>query len=483
MIFILVMIKQFIKLCLASILSLSLNAGLQAQELTPTVQATQDAAVTEDIASKAKNFVQEAQRAYPHVGVAFSEQDGKIFLWNPNFNTALSILDTDRFLEFLSNQDWLDAVQILSLRNFPHDAGTLLNVLSKTSQLKTLSLTEMELTADYFETLTPTLAEMPSLQFLNLSYTNLGIAGRNTLTALVNMLSAIPNLQTLDLFRNHLRDLTPLVPAFATMTHLNELRLGDNDLWEMPPSGWQALISLPSFLANLQDLDLRYNEFETMQSDCFGKFVEFVSSMPNLRSLDLWGNSLGAKFESLAPAIAQMSNLNELYLTQNNLNEMSADGWRALISAQSNIRYLNLTCCNLGSMQEDSFMAFAEFLSSLTNLNELNLSENDLEPISLDDWHALMEALSLTTNLQTLSLDETWVAGSSLNACIAALFQTTSIAGIPNRMSYDNRDASESSEEPHALEILLYRNNMEQDEIAKLQQAIADYNPNIKLSL
>ncbi|MCD6026596.1 MAG: hypothetical protein K0R08_1115 [Solimicrobium sp.] len=206
---------------------------------------------------------------------------------------------------------------------------------------------------------------------LDLSWNGLG-KDIPMLSAVVQALSLLPNLKSLNIKRNHignagaelisrLATLTSLdissnqlghagAESIAKLTALTELDIGSNYVRD----GGAACISK---LLNLTSLDIRGNQIGEAGAEC-------ISRLPNLTSLNIRGNELrdaGAAF------ISTLSTLTSLDIYWNNIGKTGAE----LISRLPDLTNLDISDNELGD-------AGAQFISRLPKLKSLNISNNEL---------------------------------------------------------------------------------------------------------
>ncbi|KAJ8400489.1 hypothetical protein AAFF_G00396130 [Aldrovandia affinis] len=173
---------------------------------------------------------------------------------------------------------------------------------------------------------------------------------RNLLEYLPDWVCDTRKIEVLDVTHNLLSEL----PArLLSSLSLRKLLAGNNRLQRLP----DLLDHIP-----LEALDLQHNKLGQLPESFFYKAL-------NLRYMNLSANSL----EAIPPSSQSeesLSTLQELYLTDNNLNENCA----ALLVGHQNLRVLHIAYNQLLSFP-------ASKLSKLELLEELNLSGNKLKTI------------------------------------------------------------------------------------------------------
>ena len=152
--------------------------------------------------------------------------------------------------------------------------------------------------------------------------------------------------------------------------------LSINDKLKKLDFGFNFLISIDSAfqrLSNLEVLKLNDNNLTKLESETF-------QDLENLLELDLSYNNL----ETLQMTFQDLENLLELDLSYNNLETLQNDVFAGLHSLST----LDLTDTFLRSIQERAF-------SSLENLNTLNLEINELEDLHDDTFQELYNLTTL----------------------------------------------------------------------------------------
>lgn len=434
--------KQFVKLCLASILSLSLNAGLQARELESfTIFAQEEEEdVGEAVFSEIGAFIREAQEACPTVRIDFFKDDMELALSSvPQENSKE---DIEQVLGELGGQAWISTLKSFSINDMVVEARNWLNILPNMNQLNSLALYEVGLGGDDLEELAGVLAALPNFNELHLGGCNLSDM-KDVVPEINTLLSALPNLQVLDLTDNNLEETAAvLAPSIARMQNLRELNLNGNSMGESGITQFASLLAqLENFpgMPNLQSLNLA-NNLKGLEESGLQALTYFLASTPNLQELNLGNNDLGERLVLLIDTIASLPKLQKLNLHSNQLERLCPEALLVLadnlhqlhdlqkldlsinklgeellilapaITEMSNLQRLNLRDNNI---DESILIDFVETLvqtadfAGLPNLQGLNLSGNPLNytPLSEEGLQALGKLLSFTPELRSLELD------------------------------------------------------------------------------
>lgn len=436
--------KQFIKLCLASILSLSLNAHLKAQESTQPHLSTHEATVAEDVCREIDSFVKMSKEIRPDIEITFNRENGELSIYGERNSASI-----DKILEDLGNQKWIGSLKKLSIENTSHEASVLADVLSKAPQLESVGLQCLKLENEYLDALAPALISMPKLQELNLKYSHV-----EGMESLASILSSLHDLQKLNLegvrlglmpelwmmqpghtlpISAKISSIESLMASLASMTNLQELNLAHNRLGQVCSVFHVFAESLAS-MTKLQKLDLCENDLMQIDPNDWPILVKSLASMENLQELNLSNNNLGNNSATLAPAIAKLRNLQKLDLSINQLGQAREQCLQELANALSsltNLHNLNLQSNIPGNRTNENLKAFAQILAATPNLRVLNLEDNELgEGIAI-----LISAIEKMDNLQVLNLAvNNFANGTRALSCI--LKKTTKLRTLNLACNY-----------------------------------------------
>ncbi|CAG9310144.1 unnamed protein product [Blepharisma stoltei] len=179
-----------------------------------------------------------------------------------------------------------------------------------------------------------------------------------------------PNLVELNLTDNHLVSLR----CFGFMPRLAKLQLCKNKIESLSCNDAKGISALP----NLEALDLSYNSLESLYGLQFGKLsllrvlvcsnnqienIEYLENLINLRELDLAANNIKQiDFNSLA----NQPNLRFLRLDENRIRSLSNLGHLA-----------KLQCLQIASNRIQDYLELDK-LGDLNNLMELGISNNPI---------------------------------------------------------------------------------------------------------
>lgn len=199
---------------------------------------------------------------------------------------------------------------------------------------------------------------------------------RNDITALLsNSLSALPNLQYLELSSNPVSILAP--DTFVWTPLLTDLWLNSCNLSQLPDG-------LFSYLPYIRAIVLRENNIQELPENIF-------NNCSNLRILDISEN----KFTSLPQNIFNpVPNLNELYVTNNQILFLQDN----LFANNANIAMLQVDNNRLSHLNNST-------LQPMINLRILTVNNNNLQNISFQLEH-LLSLLDISgNNITTVETD------------------------------------------------------------------------------
>ena len=240
-------------------------------------------------------------------------------------------------------------------------------------------------------------------------------------------------LQELDLGDNDLYELericdadaAVLAVALETNTTLTNLNLAHNNLGF---AGAQSLATALQTNTTLTNLDLSWNNLGPAGAELLATALKTNTTLTNL---NLSRNKLGpAGAESLAKALETNTTLTNLDLSGNNLGPASAESLATALKISSTLANVNLSDNNLGPTVAESL---ATALKTNTSLTNLNLSVNNLGPASAE---SLVTALKTNTTLTNLDLSGNNLGFASAESLATALKTNTTLTNL--NVSWNN---------------------------------------------
>ncbi|XP_028789527.1 receptor-like protein EIX1 [Neltuma alba] len=230
--------------------------------------------------------------------------------------------------------------------------------------------------------------QLPNLQVLSLE--NCSLSNRDLLFGHPFVLNFSYSLTELDLSHNYFTS-SIFLWLFRLNSSLTYLNLGENLLEGSIP------YDIGKIMNSLQILALDKNHLN-------GTLPKTIANMLELRSFDVFGNSLDGEITNLGP-LANLTNLEELRLSQNSFTLKFNDSW----ISHFQLHYLAMQSCTLGPsfpkwLQTQNGITYldvsdasisdtttmASFLCySKDNLSFLNMSGNHFKGQLPDCWNGL----------------------------------------------------------------------------------------------
>ena len=268
------------------------------------------------------------------------------------------------------------------------------------------------------------LQAMPGLTRLHLCSCTL--QSQRVAAALGSALQSLTRLQHLHLARSRLRQagLAALVPALSAMPDLQTLDVGATSMPASGPQGANALCTLLGAVPGLTHLDV---SFSRLQDGGTLLLAAVLRSMTRLQTLNMYGSHLGdAGMLILAPALAELPHLHTLDLCGNELGASAVSMLRLVLAKEgSSLRNLDL---GFNGFKMEGAQLLASGLSTATQLQGLSLEQTWLGD---EGWVALAPALScLGPSLQSLQLGPGSLDDAGSVALAAALHALTGLTHL-----------------------------------------------------
>ena len=193
------------------------------------------------------------------------------------------------------------------------------------------------------------------LRKLDISYTNIRCK------AIVSMLQHCVNLEELNVACNSMDNDDAIALAFALkVCDLQKLDISYNDI------GTEAIADVLNHCCHLKKLIISHNNIDEKGAISIARFLCHTQC---LRKLDISYNDIGTSASTIAEALNQCSQLEELIVSQNNLHRVS----RSFCHFAQSLRKLDISHNNIG---DDGAKGIAEGLHHCTQLEELIVSHN-----------------------------------------------------------------------------------------------------------
>ncbi len=239
----------------------------------------------------------------------------------------------------------------------------------------------------------------PLLQYLDLSWNNLGFLGDDGIIAIGNGLRSLTNLLHLDLSWNAIDTdgLATIDESFPYLSNLQYLSLSGNNAGiqgdEKMVTAWEGLHSLKA----LQYLDLSGIEVSSDGTVAIGESFPYLS---NLQYLSLSALAIGIWTDNGTVAIGHglrsLKDLQYLDLSRNFIGSQGDNGAITISNALSflpNLQMLDLSENKIGFLSDIGTAAIARTLPSLTHLKLFDISSNPLGNNSSQALYSLSDAL------------------------------------------------------------------------------------------
>jgi len=295
--------------------------------------------------------------------------------------------------------------------------------------LKSLQFEENNIRDEGFAEIVRALSVQPQLEELNLKYLNADeidvsfTFGRHGYAALGTTMKSwrSPSLKKLVIRGSDIDDggMQALVEGMANCFNLEHLNLGGNDITVV---GFRALSALfRSKKCCLQLLDVSYMSID---ADEMTALADGLANLQSLKSLDLSHNGIGDEgLQALSASLANSNELEALCLSCN--GSFSAIGLRSLahaLPAASNLKELHL---GSNSINDEGLKALAVGLKNHNTLEGLDLSSN---AISSEGLQALTAAK--TTSLRWLNLESNAIDDEAVKVLVEGMENLCNIEAL-----------------------------------------------------
>ena len=309
--------------------------------------------------------------------------------------------------------------------------------------------------------------KIKSLDIMNFpSITELNLSGNEIENNDVSKLTNLQTLTNLDLSSNKISDITPIMDLtnlkildleYNQISNIDMLTNKNKLVWLeiLDLSGNQiSTINNSLELIKLYDLDLGYNQLSNVA------IIEKLSNLTNLNKLTLSGNQITVINQDVENStISKLKNLEYLYLSNNNMSDISKISY---LNKIPNLSYLYLDWNNLQDISyvkslenliyldlEDNKISNIDCLSDetkLTKLENLDLGYNNIETINNYIKLNSLQRITLSGNkIKSIQVIEKLVNLSNLKELYLNLNEITNfdlsninnLAGLQNIQSID----------------------------------------------
>ena len=320
----------------------------------------------------------------------------------------------------------------------------LLSILSCSSELKWLDLSNCQLRAKAIKQIINVLKQMKHLQRLNLSN---NIMTNNTINELAPMINNNQDIQVLSLPNCVLfqKDLRIIIQAMQTVSSLEYVDFNYNTVDDELASDVALL-----FTKNGKLKELRFTKV-TLNQTGFQHLNNYLVKIKGLTTINIIGCSfIGQKAVKLLTAINNNSEIQELNLSN---CIMSANQSWSMLSSISKLKYLNLSNCLLQPNETKEIFGILKWMKCLQHVD---LSANNMDSDAINDLAVMIKN---NKQFQSLSLPNHFLDQGDLRIIIQALQTISSLQYVDFSMSneVDNELASDVS--------TLFANNSELEQL------------------
>ena len=187
----------------------------------------------------------------------------------------------------------------------------------------------------------------------------------------------------------------------------------------------QAVATMPALRSVELDLSRKVRLTRNRPSGIVEQLSPALSSLPQLVSLRLNGNGIGAAgAAALAPLLGALTALTLLCLGENKFGEEGTEALAPALSRLSRLAVLDLSCLGIGA---DGAVTLLQPLAALTALTALDLSKNSLARVP---GEALAQALSCLSQLANLSLAYSSIGDEAAGAVAERLSALSTLTAL-----------------------------------------------------
>ena len=370
----------------------------------------------------------------------------------------------------------------------------ILQAIKENSKLKALNLNGNKMTGEVTEDLASVIKNNSDLE-------QIGLANNDLKTSSVLILRALKEnskLKALDLNGNNMTGeaAEDLASVIKNNYHLEQLHLANNDLRtssililqaikensklkalnlngnKMTGEVTEDLASVIKNNSNLEQLYLANNDLKTSSI----LILQALKENSKLKALNLNGNNMtGQVAEDLASVIKNNSNLEQLYLANNNLKTSSI----LILQALKNNSRLQILDFDNNYMTGETAEDLASVIKSNSNLKELYLANNNFKTSSV----LILQALKENSKLKALNLNSNNMTGEAAEDLSSIIKCNSNLEWL--YLGYNNLKASgglilRALQENTKLKVLNLNNNDMTGEVAENIAGVIKNNSNLE---
>ena len=289
--------------------------------------------------------------------------------------------------KFLSSFNSLIEIKFHSCHFSTEGIDAISSVLSSNHDLQVLELSNNDLRNDIIK-ITEALKDNRKLEMLIIANNNIP---ESAAAAISNVISLNTSLRVFNIEGNNFKSsVKEILKCLSSITSLQKLNLNNN---QIPVNCSEALASVVSHNKGLEELHVKDNDL----GEATLEVAKALRNITSLKILVLEGDGIPKEsFSQLALALKSNKHLEKLWLLSNNLQLSAIDILQSL-STISELKSLNI---NDNQITEEAGEILASVVSHNKNLEELYLSGNNLGEGLL----SVMKALQHIKSLKKLSL-------------------------------------------------------------------------------
>ena len=302
------------------------------------------------------------------------------------FNCSFEYNALSKLGNFLSSLSTLLGIRFHSCHFTTEQVDTICSIISSICNLEILELDNTGLHEDIMK-IAKALEHVRTLKVLILANNNIP---QSAVAAISHIVNLNKSLRVFNIEGNNFKSVEEIVKSLCVISSLQKLNLNNN---EILVDSSETLASVILHNAGLQELHLCGNNL----GESTLKVVKALQSIVSLKILVLENNRIPKEsFSQLASALESSKGLEELWLSNNNLQSSAVVILQSLITI-STIKSLNM---NDNQITEEAGEALTSVILHNTGLEELHLSGNNLGKGLLN----VMKATQHITSLRKLSL-------------------------------------------------------------------------------
>ena len=369
-----------------------------------------------------------------------------------NFNSLIEIKfhschfsteEIDAISSVLSSNQYLQVLE-LNNNNLHNDIIKITEALKHIRKLEMLILANNNIP----QSATAAISDVVSL---NTSLRGFNIEGNNfksSVEEILKSLSRITSLQKLNLNNNQIPVNCSEALASVVLHNkgLEELHVRDNDLGE-------GTLEVAKALRNITSLKILVLEGDGIPKESFSQLALALKSNKHLEKLRLLSNNLQLSAIDILQSLSTISELKSLNINDNQITEEAGETLASVVSHNKNLEELYLSGNNLG----EGLLSVMKALRHIKSLKKLSLGNND---ISKEVSGELACAIKANEYLEEIGL----FASNLKSSAIIVLRSLTTISTL-KYLNINNNHITEEAAEALAS-VILHNTGLEEIDIS-----------------